>query len=88
MVRGSDQFVDDEDCGYVTTVAVLPTARGQGLAKLLLLQASVDDYHRGRLGTVLHVDSNNTTPALGLYQHVGMRAVLAIDVWQARSPTS
>lgn len=88
MVRGSDQFVDDENCGYVATVAVLPDARGQGLAKLLLLQAFVDDFRRGRGGTVLHVDANNVTPAVDLYRHVGMRAVLAIDVWQARLPTS
>lgn len=88
MVRGSDQFVGDEDCGYVTTVAVLPAARGRGLAKLLLLQAFVDDHRRGRRGTILHVDSNNVTPAVGLYEGVGMRQVLAIDVWQARSSTS
>ena len=88
MVRGSNQFVDDDNCGYVTTVAVLPAARGQGLAKLLLLQAFADDFRRGRRGTVLHVDSNNVTPAVGLYRHVGMRAVLAIDVWQARFPTT
>jgi ribosomal protein S18 acetylase RimI-like enzyme len=88
MVRGSDQFVDDEECGYVTTVAVLPAARGRGLAKLLLLQAFADDFRRGRRGTVLHVDANNVTPAVGLYRHVGMRAVLAIDVWQHRSPTT
>ena len=87
MVRGSDQFVDDEDRGYVTTVAVLPAARGQGLAKLLLLQAFADDFRRGRRGTVLHVDANNVTPAVGLYEHVGMRAVLAIDIWQARIST-
>ena len=84
MVRGTDQFVDDEDCGYVATVAVLPASRGHGLAKLLLLQAFADDFRRGRRGTVLHVDANNVTPAVGLYEHVGMRSVLAIDVWQAR----
>ena len=88
MVRGADQFVDDENRGYVTTVAVLPAARGRGLAKLLLLQAFADDFRRGRRGTVLHVDANNVTPAVGLYEHVGMRAVLAIDIWQHRSPTT
>jgi mycothiol synthase len=87
MVRGSNQFVDDEDCGYVTTVAVLPEARGRGLAKMLLGRAFVDDHRRGRRGTILHVDANNVTPAVGLYESVGMRAVLAIDVWQAHSPT-
>ncbi len=88
MVRGSDQFIDDEDCGYVATVAVLPAARGRGLAKLLLLQAFADDFSRGRRGTVLHVDANNVTPAVRLYQHVGMGAVLAIDVWQSRCATT
>jgi ribosomal protein S18 acetylase RimI-like enzyme len=88
MVRGSDQFVDDEDRGYVATVAVLPASRGHGLAKLLLCQAFADDFRRGRRGTVLHVDANNVTPAVGLYLHVGMRPVLAIDVWQARLPVT
>lgn len=88
MVRGSDHFVDGEDCGYVTTVAVVPEARSRGLAKLLLLQAFIDDYRRVRRGTVLHVDANNVTPAVGPYRSVGMRPVLAIDVWQTRTPTS
>jgi ribosomal protein S18 acetylase RimI-like enzyme len=83
MVRGTNQFVGDEDCGYVATVAVLPEARGRGLAKLLLLQAFADDHRRGRRGTILHVDANNVTPAVDLYLHVGMRPVLAVDVWRA-----
>ena len=83
MVRGNDQFVEDQDCGYIATVAVVPEARGRGLAKLLLLQAFVDDFGRGRRGTVLHVDANNVTPAVGLYMGVGMRPVLRIDVWRA-----
>jgi hypothetical protein len=28
------------------------------------------------------VDTNNTTPALRLYESVGMRPVLVIDVWR------
>jgi mycothiol synthase len=87
MVRGSDQFVEDEGCGYVATVAVVPEARGRGLAKLLLRQAFVDDFRRGRVGTILHVDANNTTPALGLYVGAGMVPVLAIEVWRSDLPT-
>lgn len=87
MVRGTDQFAEDEGCGYVATVAVLPDARGRGLAKLLLRQAFADDFRRGRLGTILHVDANNVTPALDLYLGVGMRPVLAIDVWRTELPT-
>jgi ribosomal protein S18 acetylase RimI-like enzyme len=88
MLRGSNDFVEDEDCGYVATVAVVPRARGRGLAKLLLRQAFVDDFRRGRRGTVLHVDSNNVTPAVDLYVSVGMRPVLAIDVWRGRLATT
>ena len=82
MLRGSDQFVQDEGCGYIPTVAVLPAARGRGLAKFLLRRAFADDFRRGRKGTILHVDTNNVTPALGLYLGVGMRPVLVIDVWR------
>jgi ribosomal protein S18 acetylase RimI-like enzyme len=82
MLLGTDQFVEDEDCGYVRTLAVLPRFRGRGLGKLLLGHAFAADERRGRVGTILHVDSNNTTPALGLYLSAGMRPVLAIDVWR------
>jgi mycothiol synthase len=87
MLRGSNDFLEDEGRGYVATVAVDPRARGRGLAKLLLRQAFVDDFRRGRRGTVLHVDSNNVTPAVDLYLSVGMRPVLAIDVWRCRLAT-
>ena len=82
MLLGSDAFVADEDCGYVNNVGVLPTGRGRGLAGLLLRQAFAEDLRRGRRGTQLNVDTNNVTPALGLYLSVGMRAVLVIDVWR------
>jgi hypothetical protein len=36
----------------------------------------------GRTGTILHVDTNNPTPALDLYLSVGMTASLVIDIWQ------
>jgi ribosomal protein S18 acetylase RimI-like enzyme len=87
-VRSSDQFVEDEGCGYVATVAVVPEARGRGLAKMLLRQAFADHFRRGRRGTILHVDANNVTPALDLYLDVGMRPVLAIDVWRRRLTTA
>ena len=32
MVHGNDQFVIDQQCGYVATLAVLPEFRGQGSA--------------------------------------------------------
>ncbi|NUT41035.1 MAG: GNAT family N-acetyltransferase [Thermoactinospora sp.] len=82
LVIGTDQFAEDEDCGYVLTLAVRPAYRGRGLGRFLLRTAFAEDYARGRKGTLLHVDSNNTTPALGLYTSAGMRPVLVIDVWR------
>ncbi|MFI7701329.1 GNAT family N-acetyltransferase [Nonomuraea sp. NPDC049480] len=84
VLIGNNQFVVDEDCGYVATLAVLPEFRGRGLGRFLLRHAFAADAARGRKGTILHVDSNNTTPALGLYESAGMRQVLAIDVWRRR----
>ncbi|MEU4222961.1 GNAT family N-acetyltransferase [Nonomuraea sp. NPDC026600] len=82
LVVGNNQFVPDEDCGYVATLAVLPEHRGKGLGRFLLRHAFAADAARGRRGTLLHVDSNNTTPALDLYLSAGMRPVLVIDVWR------
>jgi mycothiol synthase len=78
----TDEFVPDENCNYIGRLAVLPEARGRGLAKFLLRDAFAEDAAAGRAGTILHVDTNNPTPALGLYLAVGMRAVLAIDAWR------
>ncbi|MGW4966709.1 GNAT family N-acetyltransferase [Nonomuraea sp. NPDC004186] len=84
VLIANNQFVPDEGCGYVATLAVVPEFRGQGLGRFLLRHAFAADAARGRKGTILHVDSNNTTPALGLYESAGMRPVLVIDVWQHR----
>lgn len=87
-LQGNDQFVEDEACGYVQRVAVLEAARGRGIARLLLRQAFAADARRGRKGTILHVDTNNPTPALNLYLSVGMRPVLVIDVWRRPMSTA
>lgn len=81
MELSHNGFVEDDDCGYVRFIGVLTEYRGRGLARLLLQQAFADDAERGRQGTLLHVDTNNTTPALGLYLGLGMRPVLVVDVW-------
>ncbi|QNE22271.1 GNAT family N-acetyltransferase [Kribbella qitaiheensis] len=78
----TEQFVSDENCGYIGRLGVLKEARGRGLAKYLLRDAFALDAAAGRSGTLLHVDTNNPTPALGLYISVGMRATLVIDVWR------
>lgn len=81
-LRTSDQFIPDEDCGYVASLGVVAEERGRGIAKALLRHAFWCDAAVGRRGTILHVDSNNLTPALGVYEAVGMRTVLVIDVWR------
>ncbi|MGW7679818.1 GNAT family N-acetyltransferase [Kribbella sp. NPDC054772] len=78
----SDQFVEDENCGYVGRLGVLEKARGRGLAKFLLRDQFALDAAAGRSGTILHVDTNNPTPALGVYLSVGMEAVLVMEVWR------
>jgi mycothiol synthase len=83
----TDQFVSDENCGYIGRLGVLKEARGRGLAKYLLRDAFCRDAAVGRSGTILHVDTNNPTPALGLYLSVGMRATLVIDVWRRKVAT-
>ncbi|GII57441.1 hypothetical protein Pth03_58300 [Planotetraspora thailandica] len=88
MLLGTDHFVSDDNCGYVRTLAVRPAFRGRGLGRLLLREAFAADERRGRVGTILHVDAGNTTPALDLYLSVGMRAVLDIDVWRAELSVS
>ncbi|MEU8383877.1 GNAT family N-acetyltransferase [Streptosporangium sp. NPDC048865] len=82
MLLGTNAFLGDENSGYVRRLAVLPAFRGRGLGRFMLRGAFADDARRGRVGTYLHVDVNNSTPALGLYLSVGMRQVLAIDVWR------
>lgn len=78
----NDQYIEDENCGYVADIGVLAGARGRGIAKFLLRTAFSADAAAGHVGTLLHVDTNNTTPALGVYESVGMRPVLVIDAWR------
>jgi len=78
----NDNFVSTDNCGYVGRLAVLPDARGQGLAKFLLHNAFATDSVAGRTGTILHVDSSNPTPALRLYTAVGMHPDLTSTIWR------
>ncbi|MFI5692635.1 GNAT family N-acetyltransferase [Kribbella sp. NPDC051586] len=78
----NDNFVSTDNCGYVGRLAVVPSARGRGLAKFLLRTAFAADSAAGRSGTILHVDSSNPTPAVALYTGVGMHPDLISDIWQ------
>src|SRR5256885_384005 len=67
-----DEFVEAENCGHVGDIGVLAEARGRGIAKFLLRTAFAADIRAGRVATNLTVDTNNVTPALRLYESVGM----------------
>ena len=88
LLIGTQQFVEEENAGYVRIVGVLRQARGRGLAKALLHTYFAAAQAEGRGAVLLHVDQGNVTSALGLYESVGMRAVLQIDAWTKRVTTS
>jgi ribosomal protein S18 acetylase RimI-like enzyme len=82
-VRECDANVAQSNgCGYVSRLGVLDEARGRGLATYLLQDAFALDVAAGQSGTMLHVDSSNPTPAVGLYLSVGMRPDIVNDVWR------
>jgi mycothiol synthase len=84
----SDTYVETENCGYIGMLGVVEEFRGRGLAKFLLRDAFALDTATGRAGTILHVDTNNPTPALGLYLSVGMNATVVFDGWRRVVPVT
>jgi ribosomal protein S18 acetylase RimI-like enzyme len=82
VVVRTNNFVSDENCGYVLTLGTSPKYQGRGLGSYLLRHAFAADAEQGRIGTILHVDTNPRRPALGLYQRNGMRDILTIDIWR------
>ncbi len=82
VLLASNAFVATDNAGYVQTLGVHPRARGRGLAKFLLRTSFAEMRRRGRTSAILGVDTNNSTGALALYESVGMRPTLEIDVWR------
>jgi GNAT superfamily N-acetyltransferase len=85
-LHSTQQFVEDENAGYVRSLGVLPAGRGRGIAKQLLHTYFSESQAVGRGGVILHVDVANVTNALAIYESVGMRAVLQIDAWTKTTP--
>ncbi|MFI5707742.1 GNAT family N-acetyltransferase [Kribbella sp. NPDC051620] len=83
-----DEFVKDENSGYIGMLCVAEDFRGRGLAKFLLRDSFALDAAAGRSGSILNVDTNNPTPALGLYLSVGMKPVLVFDGLRRVLPTA
>jgi mycothiol synthase len=67
---------------WVRTLGVLPTHRGRGIARWLLLSACADAVDRGMSEIGLTVDTENVTGATRLYESVGMRSHLSIALWE------
>lgn len=82
ILLATNAFVSTDNAGYVQALGVVPRERGKGVAKLLLRTAFAEMARRGRTSVLLGVDTNNATGALTLYESVGMRPVLEIDVWR------
>lgn len=78
----TDQFLEDEDAGYVQRLGVVHEARGRGIARALLLSSFAHMRERGRKAALLHVDTANATGATHLYESVGMTPVVVIDAWR------
>lgn len=84
MLLATNEFVEDDNGGYVAHLAVLRGWRGRGIARTMLLLAFRDMQREGRTSALLHVDRRGTTGAYALYEALGMRAVLEIDAWEKR----
>ena len=67
---------------WVRTLGVVPTHRGRGIARWLLLSACADAVDRGMSEIGLTVDTENVTGATRLYESVGMRSHLSIALWE------
>jgi mycothiol synthase len=64
---------EDENLGWVSTLAVRRPWRRKGLGLALLLHSFGELYRRGKHGAGLGVDADNLTGALRLYERAGMR---------------
>ena len=84
----TDQFLEDEDAGYVQRLGVERWARGRGVARALLLSSFAHMQQRGRSAALLHVDAANATGATRLYESVGMTPAVVIDAWRRVVPVS
>jgi ribosomal protein S18 acetylase RimI-like enzyme len=74
-----DEFIEGDNCGHLAGLGVREEFRGRGLATFLLRDAFALDAAAGRVGTILHVDTNNPSQALRLYESVGMSPTLVLD---------
>ncbi len=72
----------DPDCGWVSTLGVVPAFRGRGLGSAMLTHTFATFRQRGLLRARLGVDAENTTGAVALYERAGMRVLHQSDTWE------
>ncbi|MBA3690426.1 MAG: GNAT family N-acetyltransferase [Actinobacteria bacterium] len=70
---GIARCIDADGQGWVQAMAVAREHRGAGLGRALLQRSFVEFHRRGR--SVVQLNTDSRTGALGLYEHVGMRVV-------------
>lgn len=67
---------------WISSLGVLPKARGNGLGSHLLRHAFGHYAALGRHRIGLNVDTDNSTGALALYERHGMTLDFAVDAWE------
>lgn len=72
------------DGGYVGVLGVRSRARGRGLGTSLLRHVFRAFAAEGQPVVRLHVEQENTTGAVGVYEAAGMRPVHATHIWTRR----
>ncbi|MFN2472060.1 MAG: GNAT family N-acetyltransferase [Gaiellaceae bacterium] len=70
------------DWGWIGTLGVRPGFRGRGIAKALLRTAFAEFFARGERRVALGVDAQSPTGATRLYEHVGMRVLYRIAIFE------
>lgn len=78
---GDDSRIE-RSAGHVRVLGVVPTARGRGIARWLLLMSFAQAAREGRTAMTLTVDSDNTTGATALYDGVGMHPERVIVLYR------
>jgi mycothiol synthase len=73
---------DDPEVAYVDVIGVRKEYRKRGLASFLLRHSFAEFWKRGRTTTALHLDAQNTTGALRVYQSVGMHVERDYTAWE------
>ena len=76
------QAFDNPDVGYINILGVRSPWRKRGIGLALLHHAFDEFYRRGKRKAGLHVDAENLTGALRLYENAGMHVHQAFNVFE------